>query len=61
MSATWWGCCCFVCFLSSFVVGKEEFHEEIYIKPFPSGDVLTYFQFTTLWSVDIRDKNACKC
>ncbi len=41
-------------------MGKEQFHEELYIKPFPNGDVLTHFQFTTLWSVDIRDKSSCK-
>ena len=55
-----WECCYFVYFLLSFVVGKEEFHEELYIKPFPDGDVLTHFQFTTFWSVDIHNKNACK-
>ena len=58
MSAKFWWQSCFVCILSSLVAGKEQFHEELYIKPFPSGDVLTYFQFTTLWSADIRDKSS---
>ncbi|XP_028392208.1 GPI transamidase component PIG-T-like [Dendronephthya gigantea] len=57
MASIWWHGC-FICLLTSLVVGREEFHEELYIKPFPSGDVLTYFQFTTLWSEDIRDKNS---
>jgi hypothetical protein len=59
MSAVFWLQCCFLCYISSFAEGKEEFHEELYIKPFPGGDVLTYFQFTTLWSADIRDESSC--
>ena len=56
-----WRLFCFLSLLSPLVVGREEFHEELYIKPFPGGDVLTYFQFTTLWSADIRRKDTCKC
>lgn len=43
-----------------FSSAKEEFHEELLVKPFPTGEVLTYFQFTTLWDVQIYDNDACK-
>lgn len=45
---------------SRFSSAKEEFHEELLVKPFPTGEVLTYFQFTTLWDVQIYDNDACK-
>lgn len=45
---------------SPLLSAKEEFHEELLIKPLSSGEVLTYFQFTTLWDVNIHNSDACK-
>ncbi|XP_055370719.1 GPI transamidase component PIG-T [Condylostylus longicornis] len=33
---------------------NEEFHEEIYIRPLPSGHVNTYFQFTNRWKLNFH-------
>ncbi|XP_046842958.1 GPI transamidase component PIG-T-like [Xenia sp. Carnegie-2017] len=48
---------CFYLILASVVVADETFHEELYVKPFKNGDVLSHFQFTTLWSVNMHDKS----
>lgn len=31
---------------------KDEYHEELFIKPF-NGYVYTYFQFSTIWKVEL--------
>ena len=51
---------CFYLIVASVVVADETFHEELYVKPFKNGDVLSHFQFTTLWSVNMHDKSLCK-
>jgi len=33
-------------------IAKDSFHEELMIKPLPSGHVYAYFQFTTLWDYE---------
>ncbi|XP_012262616.2 GPI transamidase component PIG-T [Athalia rosae] len=33
---------------------KDEFNEELMLKPLPSGHVYAHFQFTTIWEADIE-------
>jgi hypothetical protein len=61
MAATWVTVVVFLYFSSYSLASKEEFHEELLIKPLPTGHVYTYFQFTTLWDVDMKNHEACKC
>lgn len=35
---------------------KDSFHEELLLKPLPSGHVYAYFQFTTLWDVPFESE-----
>jgi len=46
-----------VCSLGLF---EDEFHEELFIKPLPTGHIYTHFQFTTTWEVELRRKDECK-
>ena len=39
---------------------QDQFHEELFLKPMSSGHVYAYFQFTTVWNVDVKDEEACK-
>lgn len=38
---------------------RDEFHEELLVKPLASGHVYSYFQFTTLWRKP-QNQNTCK-
>ncbi|XP_031563607.1 GPI transamidase component PIG-T-like [Actinia tenebrosa] len=58
MAAFWITILVFFYFSSFSFASKDEFHEELLIKPLPTGHVYTYFQFTTLWDVDIKDHEA---
>lgn len=60
MAALWITVFVFLHFSSFSCASKDEYHEELLIKPLPTGHVYTYFQFTTLWDVDIKDHEACK-
>ena len=48
-------------FLSFSLAAKDDFHEELLLRPLKTGQVYAHFQFTTVWDVDIRDSKACKC
>ncbi|XP_070575719.1 GPI transamidase component PIG-T-like [Ptychodera flava] len=37
---------------------QDNFAEELFIKPLPSGHIYSHFQFTTTWNVDIQDQSA---
>ena len=41
-------------------LSEDAFHEELFIKPLPTGHVYTHFQFTTTWEVELRRKDECK-
>ena len=47
-------------FLCLTLAKKDVFHEELLLKPLPTGHVYAHFQFTTVWNVDIRDSKACE-
>ena len=38
----------------------DAFHEELFIKPLPTGHIYTHFQFTTTWDVELKRKDECK-
>jgi hypothetical protein len=38
---------------------KDYFDEELLLKPLPSGHVYAYFQFTTLWDIEL-EATTCK-
>uniref|UniRef100_A0A1B6C6L0 GPI transamidase component PIG-T n=1 Tax=Clastoptera arizonana TaxID=38151 RepID=A0A1B6C6L0_9HEMI len=40
---------------------KDSFHEELLLKPLPSGHVYSYFQFTTLWKTNFETSNFDHC
>ena len=50
-----------VLYCSSNEIGKKEdsFREELFLKSYPSGDVYSYFQFTTLWNTSSH-LNPCR-
>ena len=52
--------CLFFIILCVIEGSKDEFNEEMFIKPLESGHVYTHFQFTTTWDVNIYDKSDCK-
>ena len=39
---------------------EDAFHEELFIKPLPTGHIYTHFQFTTTWDVELKRKDECK-
>lgn len=39
-------------------ISNDMFHEELYLKPLPSGHVYSYFQFTTVWNTSF-EFNTC--
>ena len=44
--------CCFLSY--SFTVAKKDaFHEDLLLKPLPTGHVYAHFQFTTVWNIII--------
>lgn len=46
--------------LMKFVFPQNDFfHEELMLKPLPSGHVYAHFQFTTLWETT-KDITTCK-
>ena len=47
-------------FLSVSLATEDTFHEELIIRPLPTGHVYAHFQFTTVWRVDVEDPKACK-
>ena len=51
---------CILVFLSLIDAVKDEFHEEMFIKPLESGHVYNHFQFTTTWDVDLFDGSQCE-
>lgn len=42
----------FLVYLNKECLATDKFNEELFVKPFPSGHVNTYFQFTTEWSLN---------
>lgn len=42
-----------VCLVRS-LISNDIFHEELYMKPLPSGHVYSYFQFTTIWNTSFE-------
>lgn len=46
-----------VCLVRSLII-NDKFHEELYMKPLPSGHVYSYFQFTTVWNTSF-EFNTC--
>ncbi|KAK3742758.1 hypothetical protein QZH41_018969, partial [Actinostola sp. cb2023] len=47
-----------LCTFALSLASEDEFHEELLVKPLPTGQVYTYFQFTTIWDIDIKDRKA---
>lgn len=41
-------------YLVRSVMSSDRFHEELYLKPLPSGHVYSYFQFTTVWNTSFE-------
>lgn len=35
----------------------DEYYEELFVKPLPSGHINTFFQFTTEWRFDNRERD----
>ncbi|XP_067007276.2 GPI transamidase component PIG-T [Anabrus simplex] len=52
---------CFALFALAGSVQKDNFNEELLLKPLPSGHVYAHFQFTTLWDVDFDFKSFQHC
>ena len=53
--------CFFSLYFSLVLTQKDQFDEELFIKPLDSGHLVMHFQFTTKWNVDIHDQASCKC
>lgn len=34
---------------------QDEFHEELFLKPLPTGHINSFFQFSTEWTLNRRD------
>lgn len=51
-------------FLIVLCVGAEnedEFNEELFLKPLPTGHLYAHFQFTTSWNISLDDDQATHC
>ncbi len=51
-------CSIYYLFIFLFVcIAKEDFHEELLIRPLQDGKVMTHFQFTTQWQLESKDQD----
>lgn len=50
----------FLVYLSSWCQAADKFNEELFVKPFQSGHVNSYFQFTTEWLLQNNESRKCR-